>query len=112
MPVDFNRSVSLGDIAPAAADAGEVAFHVGDEHRHADPREMIGEHLQRDRLAGAGGAGDQPVAVGERGTKEDVAAGGGAGDQERFAHVVNPRCCISNCANSGPLPSSSCLKYT
>ena len=67
MPVAFSRSRSFGDIAPAAATPGQIAFDVGEEHRHADPREMVGEHLQRDRLAGAGRAGDEPVAVGERG---------------------------------------------
>ena len=36
------------------------------EHRHAGAREPFGQDLQRHRLAGAGRAGDQPVAVGER----------------------------------------------
>ena len=46
-------------------DAGEVALDVGGEHRHAGIGEALGQHLQRDGLAGAGGAGDQAVAVGE-----------------------------------------------
>ena len=46
-------------------DAGEVALDVGGEHRHAGIREAFGQHLQRYRLAGAGGAGDEAVAVGE-----------------------------------------------
>lgn len=48
------------------ADAGQIALHVGQEHRHADARELFGHFLQRHRLAGAGCPGDQPVAVGQR----------------------------------------------
>ena len=44
---------------------GQIALDVGHEHRHAVRREALGQHLERDRLAGAGGAGDQAVAVGE-----------------------------------------------
>ena len=47
------------------ADAGEIALDVGGEHRHAGLRKAFGQHLQRDGLAGAGRAGDQPVAVAE-----------------------------------------------
>src|SRR6185369_9042511 len=43
--------------------AGEVALGVGEEHRHAQAREALGEHSQRYRFAGAGGAGDHAVAV-------------------------------------------------
>jgi hypothetical protein len=43
--------------------AGDVALHVGHQHRHAQAREAFGQHQQRHRLAGAGGAGDQAVAV-------------------------------------------------
>ena len=46
-------------------DAGQVALDVGGEHRHAGIREAFRQHLQGDGLAGAGGAGDQAVAVGE-----------------------------------------------
>ncbi len=48
------------------ADAGQIAFDVGGEHRHAGGREAFGQDLQRDGLAGAGGAGDEAMAVGER----------------------------------------------
>src|SRR5262245_57383456 len=46
-------------------DARQIAFHVGAEHRHALGGEAFGEALQRHRLAGAGRAGDEPVAVRE-----------------------------------------------
>jgi hypothetical protein len=45
-------------------DAGEVALHVGGEHRHAGVGQPLGEDLQGDGLAGACGASHQPVAVG------------------------------------------------
>ena len=45
--------------------SGEVAFDVGHEHRHADGAELLGQALQGHGLAGAGGAGDQSVAVGQ-----------------------------------------------
>ena len=44
-------------------DAGQIALDVGGEHRHAGAREAFGQHLQRDRLAGAGRAGHQAVAI-------------------------------------------------
>ena len=46
---------------------------------------LLGQRLQRDRLAGAGGAGDQPVAVGQGGQQVafDVAV---LGDEDRFGH--------------------------
>ena len=46
-------------------DAAKVALDVGGEHGDAGIREAFGQHLQRDRLAGAGRAGDEAVAVGE-----------------------------------------------
>ena len=45
-------------------DAGEIAFDVGGEHRHAGAREAFGQDLQRDGLSGAGGARDKAVPVG------------------------------------------------
>ena len=57
--------VDLGMRLAGLADAGEIAFDVGHEHRHAVLREALGQHLERDRLAGAGRAGDQAVAVGQ-----------------------------------------------
>ena len=44
--------------------ARKVALHVGDEARHARRGQSLDDTLQCDRLAGAGRARDQPVAVG------------------------------------------------
>ena len=73
-PVGANGIAELGRRASAPApagvagrgEAGEVALDVGDEHRHAGGRELLGDPLQRLRLAGAGRARDQPVAVHHR----------------------------------------------
>ena len=46
------------------AHAGDVAFDVGQEHGHAHAGKAFGQHFQGDSFAGAGGAGDQAVAVG------------------------------------------------
>ena len=43
---------------------GDVALHVLDDDRDAGRGQPLGENLQRHGLAGAGRAGDQPVAVG------------------------------------------------
>jgi hypothetical protein len=67
------------------ADAGQVALDVGHEHRHADFREILGQGLQGDGFARAGGPGDQAMAVGQGG--QQVAFSGGVlGDQHRFGH--------------------------
>ena len=50
--------------APGLADAGQVALHVGHEAGDACLAETLGDHLQGDRLAGAGGACDEAVPVG------------------------------------------------
>ena len=65
-PIELQPLGELGRTGARLAHAGEVALDVGHEHRHADRRKALGHHLQRDRLAGAGGAGDEAVAVGER----------------------------------------------
>jgi hypothetical protein len=46
--------------------AGEIALHIGEEHRRSGLGEPFREALQRDSLAAAGGAGNQPVAIAER----------------------------------------------
>ena len=89
---------------------GQIAFDVGEKYGHTDARKVIGQHLQSHGLSGAGGAGDQPVTIGQLREQHDLGTRGGSSDDKRFAHVGSPRCCISNRANSGPLPCSSCLK--
>ena len=59
---------ALGDpvlLDALGADAGEVALDVGGEDGDAGGGQPLGEHLERHGLAGAGGAGDEAVAVGE-----------------------------------------------
>ena len=46
-------------------EARQVALHVGAEDGHAGIGEALGQHLQRHRLARAGGAGDEAVPVGQ-----------------------------------------------
>src|SRR5258705_451547 len=43
--------------------ARDVALHVGHEHRYTQTREALGRDHERHGLAGAGGAGDEAVAV-------------------------------------------------
>ncbi|WDT81346.1 MAG: hypothetical protein MPW14_06265 [Candidatus Manganitrophus sp.] len=75
----------LGCSSPGCAEAGQVALHVGHEHRHADPAEALRQRLQGDRLAGAGGAGDQAVAVGHLRQQGEVVFS--FGDQHRLRHL-------------------------
>jgi hypothetical protein len=75
----------LGIAAAFLADAGQVALDVGQEHRHADGAEALGHHLQRDGLAGAGGARDQAVAVGH--FRQEMNPFPALGDRQRFGHV-------------------------
>ncbi len=88
-PVDFSLSLSLGEVAPAAAMPERSPFDVGHEHRHTDAREMLRQHLQRHRLAGAGRAGDEPMAVGQRWKEHYLVAGCGLGNDERFGHFFS-----------------------
>ena len=67
------------------AHPGQVAFHVGHEHRDANPGQALGNDLQSHRLAGARRAGDEPVAVGER-RQERQRALGIAGNGQRIGH--------------------------
>src|SRR6266446_10348396 len=46
--------------------AGEIALDVGGEDRNAGAGEALRQHLQGDRLSGAGRPGDQSMAVGKR----------------------------------------------
>ena len=62
-------------LCPGLADAGEIAFDVGGEDRHADAAERLGHDLQGHGLAGTGGAGDQAVAIGEPGQQQEFVFG-------------------------------------
>ena len=48
-----------------ARQPGQIALHIRQEDRHPCGGKPFGEDLQRHRLAGAGGARDQPVPVGQ-----------------------------------------------
>ena len=78
--------------AAGLGQARKVALHVGEEHRDASSREALSQDLQRDGLAGAGGAGDQAVPVREPQGKA----------LRRFARakkdlaVVDHACCAPN----------------
>ena len=54
----------LGVIERGLADPGEIALHIRQEHRHTALREAFGQDPDRDGLTGAGGAGDEPMAIG------------------------------------------------
>src|SRR5215467_2983375 len=49
--------------ASRRGEPGDIALHVCHEHRDAEPGEAFGEHHERHRLAGAGGARDETVTV-------------------------------------------------
>jgi hypothetical protein len=71
--------------AAGHGDAGEIAFHIGQEHRHPGAAELFGHALQGHRLARAGGAGHQPVAVGPA-QQQHFAFALGAQPQENIVH--------------------------
>ncbi len=68
-------------------DSGEVALHVGREHRHAHTREAFGEHLQRHRFAGAGSTGDESVSIAHRAELQHRLFVFGADDDVRSSHA-------------------------
>ncbi|MNH22151.1 hypothetical protein D3C79_819940 [compost metagenome] len=68
MPQPRHAGNALGHLAlrrARRAQATQVAFDVGREHRHAGITEHFGKVLQGDGFASARGASYQPVAVGE-----------------------------------------------
>ncbi len=75
----------LGILSTGLADSGQVAFDVGQEHGHAQGTESFGESLERDGLSGAGGAGNQAVAIGQ-GRQQFEAMRTGLGDVDRTWH--------------------------
>ena len=62
--------LQLGTFFAGHADAGKITLHIGRKHRHPDTAERFSHHLQRDGLAGTGGAGNQPMTVSHRGQKQ------------------------------------------
>ena len=74
------------------ADTGQVALHVGAEHRNPGRRELLGHHLQRHRLASAGRPGDQPMPVGPRQQKAlgVLVVGSAAAKEDRVGHHCFP----------------------
>ena len=88
------------------ADTGQITFDIGHEDRHAQARKVFGQGLQGDGLAGAGGPGDQAMAVGQRG-QQTAFNGAVAGYNNRVGHwrgsvrrfgwgqwCLPPRCCM------------------
>ena len=63
---DFGGALAgpSGGVAALHRHAGDVALDVRKKHRDAFTAKALGERLQGDGLAGAGSAGDQPVAIG------------------------------------------------
>ena len=77
--------------------AGEIALHVGGKHRNAGLGEAFGHDLQRHRLAGAGGAGDEAVAVGH-GEEQFLALLALADKDRKVGHVcISPGMMSSDC---------------
>ena len=69
-PMSLSRSASLGvgaGLARPERSPFTSAMNTGTPMR----AQALGEHLQGDGLAGAGGAGDEPVAVGKTGQQDD-----------------------------------------
>jgi len=91
----------LGADLAALADAAQVALDVGHEHRHPQARETLGHGLQGHGFAGAGGPGDEAVAVRQPG--QQLAFGGGvARDQQRFGHGLGLPKLNSRSVRAGP----------
>ena len=55
--------LGVGVAAAGLRQAGEITLDVGHEDRHADGAKVFGQCLQAYRLAGAGGARDEAMAV-------------------------------------------------
>ena len=69
------------------AHAGQVPLDVRQEHGDPHVAEGLCQHLQCDGLAGAGGAGDEAVAVGHAGLQVDGVGTGGQPDLARFFQI-------------------------
>src|SRR5262249_195530 len=85
----------------AHGNAREIAFDVGGKNRDTGSRESFGKDLQRHRLAGAGCASGEAMAIGERERKELIVVALADKDHAvavRTTHVVFPS---SNSASAG-----------
>ena len=90
-PMFFSRSASFGDGGARSRDAGEVAFDVRHERRHADARQLLGHDLQRDGLPGSSRASDEPVTIRERGQQAQFAAARHFGNGKGLCHAPDYR---------------------
>ena len=95
-------------------DAGQVALDVGEQHRHAGRRELLGDELQRLGLAGAGRAGDEAVPIHHRERQAYLRVGdGGPVDHDRAERDRRavarvrlrdvPCCCLPVCRHAATL---------
>src|ERR1700750_716968 len=62
-PELFCALEDLRIIPTGLAHPGEIPFHVRHENRNSAVAEILGQGLQRHRLAGAGSTGDEAMAV-------------------------------------------------
>ncbi len=86
MPIFLQSFIDFRVWSDGLAETGQVALDVGQEHRHADAREALGDHLQRDRLAGSGRTGHQAVSVAE--SRQQVLEILPLAEQDRVGHVL------------------------
>ena len=84
--------VGLGGHIAGHGETGQIALHVGDERRDADRRQSLDDALQRDRLAGAGRARDQPVTVGALQFQQLRIRPAAAGPDEDIGRLIGHAC--------------------
>jgi hypothetical protein len=86
------RQQRIGGLA-GLRDARKIALDVGCENRHAHRGEPFRQDLQRHRLAGPGGTGDQAMAIGQRQVEDLFVFLGAAGANQNaiVGHRQNPR---------------------
>jgi hypothetical protein len=88
--VDLKLLRTLDDfrvVCPSLAQAGEIAFDVGHENRHATRTEIFRQGLQRHRFARTRGASDQAVAI--RHFRQQKNRLLGLRDENGFGHDLN-----------------------
>jgi hypothetical protein len=74
--------------------SGEIAFDIGQEDRHAEPRKALGHHHQRYGFSCAGRAGDHAVAIAVARLQEDVTGVWDALAEQNFIHDDLPDLCV------------------